>query len=214
MANDDWITPMWIADAARRVMGRIDLDPASSHEANEIIQADHYYTKHTDGLNDANEWTGNVWLNPPYSQPACRNFCNRLHNEYENQAVDQALLLLNNGTETVYMQNLLVHYPFVLLQGRVSFLSPHLEAVKGNRQGQIMFYLGPHEDRFIDTFSDYGNVCRRCKTTDEVIRKHSVLYTHQPSTTHLPAYHRITTTVNKKVNGYLKKLKKLVATEE
>ena len=43
-ATDEWYTPAWIINAARRVLGTIDLDPASSAIANQTVQATNYYT--------------------------------------------------------------------------------------------------------------------------------------------------------------------------
>lgn len=52
-----------IIEAARSVLGGIDLDPASCAEANREVRASCYYTKEVDGL--ALPWFGRVWLNPP-----------------------------------------------------------------------------------------------------------------------------------------------------
>ena len=59
-------TPPEIIEAARRVMGTIDLDPASSEIANKRVMATRYYTKETDGLSQ--EWHGNIWMNHPFSK--------------------------------------------------------------------------------------------------------------------------------------------------
>ncbi len=41
--NNEWYTPNYIIDAARKTMGSIDLDPASSAIANQTVMAKKYY---------------------------------------------------------------------------------------------------------------------------------------------------------------------------
>lgn len=56
-------TPRRIVDAARRVLGRIDLDPASCELANEEIGATDFFDQDMNGFQRA--WWGRVILNPP-----------------------------------------------------------------------------------------------------------------------------------------------------
>ncbi len=59
----EWYTPRLIVLMARHVMGGIDLDPCSCAVANEVIEAERFYTEADDGL--TKKWAGKVYLNPP-----------------------------------------------------------------------------------------------------------------------------------------------------
>ena len=65
-------TPAQYIEAARRVLGEIDLDPASCEVAQRTVKAVEYFTAKDDGLEQ--EWHGRVWLNPPYAQPVIAQF--------------------------------------------------------------------------------------------------------------------------------------------
>lgn len=155
--GDEWYTPVEYIDAARRVMGEIDLDPASCQEAQEVIKARHFYTKQDDSLQSAFQWEGNVWLNPPYSMPLIKQFVTKLIDQYEMGTVSQAIILTNNSSDTSWFHELLSRFPACFTRGRISFWRPNLEAF-GTRQGQTLFYLGGDITKFKDEFSEFGRV--------------------------------------------------------
>ncbi len=79
----EWYTPGEYVEAARAVLGGIDLDPASSELANETVRATEFFTEEDDGL--SRQWRGRVWLNPPYGR-LCPGFVAKLSAEYEGGA--------------------------------------------------------------------------------------------------------------------------------
>lgn len=56
-------TPIDIVEAARAVLGTIDVDPASCSLANAVVKAKVFYGEQEDGLKQ--KWSGKVFLNPP-----------------------------------------------------------------------------------------------------------------------------------------------------
>jgi len=71
----EYYTPVEIIEAARRVMGGIDLDPASSENANRIVRATRIFTAQDDGLSQP--WNGRVWLTRALNDQAelCQCYC-------------------------------------------------------------------------------------------------------------------------------------------
>jgi hypothetical protein len=58
-------TPTEVVEAAREVLGEIDLDPASCEAAQKVVRAAHWIGLPEDGLAVHAGWTGRVFLNPP-----------------------------------------------------------------------------------------------------------------------------------------------------
>jgi hypothetical protein len=63
MDTPEWYTPAPFVEAAREVMGAIDLDPASHEEANVTVKATKFYSEQDNGL--IQPWRGRVFVNPP-----------------------------------------------------------------------------------------------------------------------------------------------------
>jgi ParB family chromosome partitioning protein len=155
--NNEWYTPPEYIDRARAVMGGIDLDPASSEVANGTVRAAKFYTAQDNGL--AQEWAGRVWMNPPYAQPLMGEFAEAVASKYENREIDQACVLVNNGTETQWFQRMLSAADAVCFpRSRVRFLDPEGKPSGAPLQGQAVFYFGDSPERFDREFSQLGRV--------------------------------------------------------
>lgn len=149
----EWHTPKKFIDAAREVMGSIDLDPASSEIANKIIRATKIYTKEDNGLNYP--WSGNVWMNPPYNNSLVNDFTNKLINELSY--INQACVLVNNATETKWFQKTLnVCNVICFVKGRIKFLDINGEATGSSLQGQVIMYFGKETEKFYNSFKQFG----------------------------------------------------------
>lgn len=155
--EQEWYTPPEILEAARRVLGEIELDPATSEEANGLVRALRYYTAEDDGLNQI--WRGKVWLNPPYASSLVQRFTSKLVEHHRRGEVSEALVLVNNATETAWGQALADSCQAVcFICGRVKYLAPGLEAKNTPIQGQLIYYLGDDHRAFSAVFSELG-VC-------------------------------------------------------
>lgn len=155
--ENEWYTPTAFVDAARAAMGSIDTDPASNPQAQGWIGASQFYTKDDSGLDKS--WSGNVWMNPPYAQPLIGQFCEKVCHEYEAGNIDQAVVLVNNGTETKWGQRLLSKSSAVCFpSGRIKFIDQNGQPSGAPLQGQMFVYLGARPDEFARMFADFGTV--------------------------------------------------------
>jgi hypothetical protein len=154
----EWYTPARYVNAARTLMGAIDVDPASSALANTVIQAATYYDEATNGLDKP--WSGRVWLNPPYCKSGSISnqelWTCRLIAQYTAGITTQAVLLVNASTDTGWFQRLW-KYPICFTNHRINFWSV-ADQQGGPTHGSALVYLGPHAERFTSLFGRFGAV--------------------------------------------------------
>ena len=155
--QDYWYTPPYLIEATKVVLGEIDLDPASSALANEIVKATAFYDKVTDGLKQ--HWRGRVWLNPPYDKPL--PWTQKLIAHYQAADISSSIVLMKSDCSPVWAR-LLGQYSQAscLLSKRVRFLDPNtMEPRKGSSDfASRIFYFGDDFDGFDKAFSSLGLV--------------------------------------------------------
>jgi phage N-6-adenine-methyltransferase len=154
--DNEWFTPTELIESARKVLGGIDLDPASSDEANKVVKAKEFYSLADDGL--MRVWTGRVWMNPPYAQPLINQFADKLVDAYQAKTVTSAIVLVNNATETAWFRALAEQASAACFpNGRIRFWHPNKPSATP-LQGQALLYLGPSPVSFHARFSTVGIV--------------------------------------------------------
>lgn len=154
--NNEWYTPPEYIEAARHVMGGIDLDPATSEVANRTVQAAKIFTAEDNGLEQ--DWPiCSIWMNPPYAQPLIGQFASRFSAEIKRGS--QGIVLVNNATETAWFQEIAAVCSGICFpKGRIKFLEPGGKPSGAPLQGQAIIYCGPNTKSFIGEFSKFGFV--------------------------------------------------------
>lgn len=170
-----------IIEPARKVMGGIDLDPASSQLANETVRAARIYTQDEDGLTQP--WAGRVWMNHPWGakENKCVKTCkkkrcekrgfhltkdfagnaawiNKLHESYIKGEVTEALCITYASTSEDWYKTLKQYYPACYLDGRTPFKRPDGTLMDQNTKGCVVHYLGPNIWQFDQEFAHLGDV--------------------------------------------------------
>lgn len=152
--ENEWHTPSQYIEAAREVLGNIDLDPASSKFAQKTVKAKSFFTITDNGL--TKQWQGKIWLNPPYSQPLIGQFIEKLIKEISTGSVSQAILLTHNYTDTAWFH--LGESKAALIcftRGRIKFVDKDGEE-GAPTQGQAFFYYGKNVKDFQRVFREFG----------------------------------------------------------
>ena len=153
--DNEWYTPPEYIKAATAVLGVIDCDPASSAKANKTVGATQFYTAKQNGLEQT--WGKRVWMNPPYAQPLCSQFCKMLAAKVDEGEVKKAIVLVNNATETSWFAALATRASAIVFPvGRVKFLDAQGSKPGAPLQGQAVIYIGASPKTFLKHFLSFG----------------------------------------------------------
>lgn len=163
--SDAWYTPRPYVEAARAVMGGIDLDPFSSAEANERIGAHRFFDVRRSAF--ASDWNREgkpsgvrVWMNPPYSGRLIGRATAVFLENLKAGNIEQAIVLVNNATDTRWFKDLRESCAAACLTDhRIQFVSVDgKSSAGGNTRGQCFFYFGPlsRAEAFKVEFAQFG----------------------------------------------------------
>lgn len=151
----EYYTPPEIVDAARRTMENIDLDPASSMEANKRVNALHFFTEEDDGL--IQKWFGNVWMNHPFGRISNPIWINKMESEYLLKNIIQACCITFACTSEKWFQSLLKR-PQCFLSPRTNYYLPDGSLLKGVTKGSVVTYFGENVNKFALEFEHLGEI--------------------------------------------------------
>jgi ParB family chromosome partitioning protein len=153
--DTEYYTPAPIIEAARSIMGGIDIDPASSAKANEQVKAKKFFALEDDGLSQ--EWHGTVWMNHPFGRGRNRKWIAKLEQEYTAGRVTQACCITFAATSEKWFRPLLLR-PQCFLFPRTQYLLPDGSVKRGVTKGSCVTYFGPNVEAFAREFSSLGEV--------------------------------------------------------
>jgi ParB family chromosome partitioning protein len=157
--DNEWSTPQQCLDAARAVLGGIDLDPATSLFAQSRVRAAKFFTIEDDGLRQT--WEGRVWLNPPYG-PHIAHFVSKLLREAKKGSVKAAIMLTHNNTDTDWFHKAAGACAAICFsRGRIQFEQSD-DRVRTATQGQAFFYFGTNVAAFRKVFGKIGLIVTPC----------------------------------------------------
>lgn len=180
---DQWMTPPDVIELARKAMGSIDFDPASNHVAQQYVCAKDYciaaddtesmektrewHNVLIDGLNQ--DWHGNVWINPPYSNGNIDAFVNKAITEWTEvrllgspyYTTDRMIILVNSSTDTKWFHKLCFHADLGLFwSGRIKFWKIFDGKAHEKWEGELSKQRGTgkigNSPRFLNTLFFFG----------------------------------------------------------
>ena len=159
--SNEWYTPPEYTDSAAKVMGGIDLDPASNKQAQQWIQANRYYTQDDDGFNRS--WSSDsIWLNMPYGKKnkekanyGASAWVQKAIDTYKENLCPQIIILGRGDSKPATW---LQENTICCISRRIAFLHPTDTEKTNPVPGTKIFYLGKNWHSFAEEFKQYGAI--------------------------------------------------------
>lgn len=134
-----WLTPSWLVEIASRIVGGIDLDPAT--EPSNPTGARRFFTEADNGLERS--WkcqAGGIFVNPPYGR-AIKSWVQKIGAEARCQDTPMVALLPGQRFEQHYWMRSLFQADMILvaLRSRICFEKPDGSKLKGNPFGSFLY---------------------------------------------------------------------------
>lgn len=168
----EWYTPPEFIGMVRRVLGRIDTDPATCAMANTWIKAPVCFTSENDGLSQS--WHGTVFLNPPYGKTDGKSnqdiWSKKLEAEFLSGNTTEAILLVNSTHGYKWYEYLWHRYPVCKVTDRIRFIKPDGSVGGQAKRGQTFVYFGNNVEKFQEVFQSIGRLIYPDKVEGEALR--------------------------------------------
>lgn len=168
--TDQWYTPIWVIELVHQLLGTIDLDPASSIDANRRIKAHKIITDKAE-LTET-PWLvapGSVYCNPPGGKKGNRSltglFWRRLMEERSQGKITHAVFMCFSIEALQHTQNLnclpIAHFPICIPRRRIAFDYPTGEKGEAPSHSNAIIYVPGTVDKkelFRQLFKEVGAI--------------------------------------------------------
>lgn len=174
--NDDWMTPHWVIDLVKNVLGEIELDPASSEKANDYIKAKKIYTIDDDALS-LDKWCNvpsTIYINPPGGKLGNKSktglFWQKLMQHREQGLINHAIFMCFS-IEALQSTQLLTdclsigEFPICIPKRRIAFVDPTTNNRNQPSHSNCIVYVPGivnNYSLFREMFSELGTIMRPC----------------------------------------------------
>jgi len=157
-SSEEFGTPIQFVRPLATALDGFDVDPASGAEAQPLAST--RYDESDDGL--AQEWHGDVWLNPPWSTngngSAKERWLTKARSEAKRAAVDRVVVVMPSDTGAHWF------HEHVLAANAVCFVGPGRIPFEGEDRNPsfalVIAVFGPVDDSIADALDSLGAVVR------------------------------------------------------